>query len=136
MSALPTLFFRVRDTGALVFRVTDDARTRRLEMDPVAVVHLGRDEIRPQGDRELTHSETEEIRRWMARRRTLQALRDIDDIHRTVDQLNATAHWAQTRADAAHLAEVTDQLLMAMHDLRTVLLRRKGESLTQEDRGA
>ena len=43
--------------------------------------------------------------------------------------MNLTTHWAQTRATDAQLDEVTDALLMAMHDLRTVLVRRKAERL-------
>lgn len=63
-----------------------------------------------------------------ARRETL-ARRDIDDILRTVDHLNLTAHWAQSKASDEALEEVTDALLLAMHDLRTVLVRKKAERL-------
>ena len=59
----------------------------------------------------------------------LLARRDIDDIHRAVDYLNTTTQWVQTKASDDHLEQVTDALLLAMHDLRTVLVRRKADRL-------
>ena len=57
----------------------------------------------------------------------------LRDILRTIDQLNLTAQWAQSRAAPEQLDAVTDALLLAMHDLRTVLVRRKAERLTGEE---
>jgi hypothetical protein len=39
----------------------------------------------------------------------------------------------QSRATDAQLDEVTDTLLLAMHDLRTVLVRKKAERLMAGD---
>ena len=50
-------------------------------------------------------------------------------ILRTVDHLNLTAQWAQSRATDEQLDAVTDLLLLTMHDLRTVLVRRKADRL-------
>jgi hypothetical protein len=69
------------------------------------------------------------IAEWLAARQVLLAERDIDDILRTVDHLNLTAQWAQSRAADQDLDRVTDALLLAMHDLRTVLVRKKAERL-------
>ncbi len=46
-----------------------------------------------------------------------------------IDHLNLTAHWANSRATDAQLEEVTDALLLAMHDLRSVLVRKKADRL-------
>lgn len=124
---LPEFYFRVRDNGAVVFRVDTGNRQRRIEMDQIAVVNLNKGEIKPQGDHVLTAGERAEIEAWMRKRKALLALRDIDDIHRAVDTLNTTTQWAQSRASDAQLEEVTDALLMAMHDLRTVLVRKKAD---------
>ncbi|MDJ0823606.1 MAG: hypothetical protein QNJ09_17585 [Paracoccaceae bacterium] len=132
MSDLPDYFYRVRDNGALVFRVDTENRQRRIEMDQIAVVNLNKGEIKPHGDRQLSEADIAEIKRWMTERSTLLAMRDIDDIHRAVDYLNTTAQWAQSRATAAQLDEVTDELLLAMHDLRTVLVRKKAERLMND----
>ena len=126
---LPEYYFRVRDNGAFVFRVDTENRQRRIEMDQIAVVNIRNGEIKPHGQRELTERDLEEIKDWMAERTALLAQRDIDDIHRAVDYLNTTTHWVQSRATDEQLENVTDRLLLAMHDLRSVLVRKKADRL-------
>ena len=126
---LPDYYFRVRENGALVFRVDTENRQRRIEMDQIAVVNTRSGEIKAHGDRKLSPADMEAIKGWLAERQRLLAMREVDDILRTVDHLNLTAQWAQSRATDAQLDAVTDTLLMAMHDLRTVLVRRKAERL-------
>ncbi|WP_432449660.1 hypothetical protein [Aliiroseovarius marinus] len=130
MSAeLPEYYFRVRENGAFVYRVDVANRQRRIEMDQVAVVNIKNGEVKPHGGRELDDADRAAISDWMEARRETLARRDIDDILRTVDHLNLTAHWAQSKASDEALEEVTDALLLAMHDLRTVLVRKKAERL-------
>lgn len=128
---LPDYFFRVRENGAAVFRVDAENRQRRIEMDQIATVNVRNGEIRPHGDKKLSPEDTAAIRDWLESRQSLVALREVDDILRTVDHLNQTAHWANTRATGDQLKAVTDALLLAMHDLRGVLVRRKAEGLMQ-----
>ena len=59
--------------------------------------------------------------------------REVDDILRAVDHLNMTTQWAQSRATDDQLEAVTDHLLLAMHDLRTVLVRKKSDRLTRPE---
>jgi hypothetical protein len=128
---LPDYYFRIRENGAVVFKVDTENRNRRIELVELATLNIKNGAIKPHGDITLAPADLAAIRDWMARRSALQAERDIDDILRAVDTLNATTHWAQTRADDAALDRVTDDLLLAMHDLRTVLVRRKAERLTK-----
>jgi len=132
MGDLPEYYYRIRDNGAAVFRVDTENRQRRIEMDQIAVVNLNRMEIKPQGGQELSEADLAEIRGWMARRKALLAMRDIDDIHRAVDYLNTTTQWAQSKASPDQLEEVTDDLLLAMHDLRTVLVRKKADRIMKD----
>ncbi|WP_371170787.1 hypothetical protein [Aliiroseovarius sp. 2305UL8-7] len=126
---LPEYFFRIRDNGAFVFRVSTENRQRPLELIQIAAVNIKNGEVRPQGEYTLTDEDERAIDAWIAEREiTLQA-RDIDDILRTVEHLNRTAHWAQTRATPDALERVTDDLLLSMHDLRTVLVRKKADRL-------
>ena len=129
---LPELYFRVRENGAVVFRVDTGNRQQRIELDQIAVVNIRNGDIKPQGDRALSNTETAAIRDWMAERATLLARRDMDDIHRTIDHLNLTTQWAHARATEAELDEVADRLLLAMHDLRAVLVRKKSEKLRKD----
>jgi hypothetical protein len=132
---LPPYYFRVRENGAAVYRVDTENRQRRIELDQIAVVNVRNGTLRAHGDRELTAEDREAVARWLAERQRLLARREIDDIHRTIDHLNLTAQWAQSQADEAALDAVTDPLLMAMHDLRTVLVRRKAERLARAAEG-
>ena len=126
---LPDYYFRIRENGAVVFRVDSENRQRRIEMEEIAVVNVKNGNIKPHGEVDLTTRDRKVIAEWLAARQTLLAERDIDDILRTVDHLNLTAQWAQSRAEDPDLERVTDTLLLAMHDLRTVLVRKKAERL-------
>lgn len=128
-ATLPSYYFRVRENGATVFRVSMENRQRRIEMDEIATVNVKNGNIKPHGEIELTAADKAEITAWMTARQAQLAARDVDDILRTVDHLNLTAQWAQSRANDAQLDAVTDQLLMAMHDLRSTLVRKKADRL-------
>ncbi|MEM9845214.1 MAG: hypothetical protein AAF965_10480 [Pseudomonadota bacterium] len=126
---LPEYYFRVRENGAFVFKVDTENRHRRIDMDQIAVINIRNGQIKPHGDRSLSDADMKAIEEWMRSREDVLSRRDVDDIHRAIDHLNLTAHWAQSRASDAQLDEVTDALLLAMHDLRTVLVRKKADRL-------
>lgn len=132
MSDLPDYYFRVRENGATVFRVDTENRMRRIEMDQIAVINIRNGEIKPHGQRQLTERDVAEIESWMTKRADVLAHRDIDDIHRAVDYLNITTQWVQSKATPDQLDDITDDLLLAMHDLRSVLVRKKADRLTQK----
>jgi hypothetical protein len=130
MSAdLPDYYFRVRENGAVVFRLGTENRQRRIEMDEIATVNVKNGNIKPHGEVELTEADRVAIEEWLAARQAQLAMREVDDILRAVDHLNLTTQWAQSRATDAQLEAVTDQLLLAMHDLRSVLVRKKADRL-------
>jgi hypothetical protein len=133
MTDLPEFYFRVRENGAAVYRVDTENRQRRMELNQIAVVNIRNGEIKPQGRHDLTEAELRAIRAWMEKRRITLARRDLDDIERAVDHLNLTAQWAQSRASDDELDAVTDRLLLAMHDLRSVLVRKKADRLGKKD---
>jgi hypothetical protein len=129
---LPDYYFRVRENGAVVFRLGTENRQRRIEMDEIATVNVKNGNIKPHGEVELTEADRTAIGEWLAARQSQLAMREVDDILRTVDHLNLTTQWAQSRATDAQLDAVTDQLLLAMHDLRTMLVRRKADRLVKD----
>ncbi|SHI04722.1 hypothetical protein SAMN05443551_4206 [Marivita hallyeonensis] len=131
---LPDYYFRVRENGALVFRVDTENRQRRIEMDQIAVVNIRNGEVKPHGGRDLSDADIAVIRDWMAERQAILADRDVDDILRAVDHLNLTTQWAQSKATDEQLDAVTDALLLAMHDLRGVLVRRKADRLMKDNK--
>ncbi|MGL5012194.1 MAG: hypothetical protein ACRC6I_20190 [Paracoccaceae bacterium] len=133
MSELPEYYFRIRENGAVVFRVDTENRQRRIDMEEIATVNVKNGNVKAHGERALSVAEETLIGAWLAARQATLAARDVDDIHRAVDHLNLTTQWAQTKASEAQLEAVTDALLLAMHDLRTVLVRKKAERLMAED---
>lgn len=133
---LPEYYFRIRDNGAVLFRVDTANRQRRLELDEIATINLRNGNVKPHGDHVLTGRETALIQDWIAARTATLARRELDDIHRAIDHLNLTAQWAQSRATEAELEEVTDSLLLAMHDLRSVLVKRKADGLAKAAKAA
>ncbi len=132
MSDLPDYYFRVRENGAAVFKVDTENRQRRIEMDQIAVINIRNGEIKPQGGKQLGDADMAAIREWMEHRTALLARRDIDDIHRAVDYMNLTTQWVQSKATDEQLEEVTDALLLAMHDLRSTLARKKADRLAKK----
>ena len=130
---LPDYYFRVRENGAVVFRLSTENRQRRIEMDEIATVNVKNGNIKPHGEVALSAADLVAIGDWLAARQAQLAMREVDDILRAVDHLNLTTQWAQSRANASQLDAVTDALLLAMHDLRTVLVRKKAERISQSD---
>lgn len=132
MSSETGLFFRVRENGAAVFRVDTENRQRRLELQQVAVVNIRNGSVKPHGEHSPTAAERNEIDAWAVERRKLLAVRKVDDIKRTTDHLNETAQWVQSDATDAQIDMFADDLLMAMHDLRSVLVRKKSNILLKK----
>ncbi|NJM82550.1 MAG: hypothetical protein HC844_08650 [Tabrizicola sp.] len=130
---LPEYYFRIRENGAAVFRVETENRQRRIELIEIATVNVRNGNIKPHGDTALSDQDLQVIGDWLTARVTQLAAREVEDILRTVDHLNLTTQWAQSRASAAELDAVTDALLLAMHDLRMVLVRKKSERLGKTD---
>jgi hypothetical protein len=129
---LPDYYFRIRENGATVFKVDTENRQRRIEMDQIAVVNVNKGEVKPHGDRTLSDDDVAAIQDWLNKRVALLAQRNIDDILRAVDYMNTTTQWVQSKATEAELEMVTDDLLLAMHDLRTVLVRKKADRLLKD----
>ena len=132
MADLPDYYFRVRENGAAVFRIDTENRQRRIDMDQIATINIRNGDIKPHGNRALSEKDMAEITAWMEARSALLTKRAIDDIHRAVDHMNLTTQWAQSRATDEELEEVTDALLMAIHDLRSVLVCKKADRLTRD----
>lgn len=131
-SELPEYYFRVRENGALVFCLDTENRQRRIEMDQIATINVRNGEVKPHGDRALTEPDIAAIQDWLNDRVALLAQREIDDILRAVDHLNLTTQWVQSKASEEQLDQVTDSLLLSMHDLRTTLVRKKADRIKKE----
>lgn len=133
INALPELYFRLRDNGASVFRMENDARNGRIDMTQIATVNLRSGEFKSTGGKDLSEADRDTIQTWVADRMESQPWRRLDRVMQTIEDINQTAHWAQSEASSEDLEGVTDALFLAMHDLRQVLVRKTAERLAKDD---
>ncbi len=135
MAGVPSLYFRLRENGAQVFRVETDTRQQRLDLRPIAQVNPRNDTLRPNAQTPPTEAEEAEIRAWMTARAAELDLAESATGQETLAALGRAAHWAQGRASDDEVEAIADALLMAMHDLRSVLIRRRANRLMREEDG-
>lgn len=124
---LPPYYFRIRENGAVAFRVETENQNHRLELEQIAIIQTRRGDYKAHGDRALTAEDKAAIETWLSERMVDLAQREVDRARLTAESLNLTTQWAQSRASDAELEEVTDQLLLAMHDLRNILVRKMAD---------
>ena len=127
------LYFRIKDNGATVFRINDETRQRRLDLQPIAEANVRNGDIKLRKDVSLTDAEAAEVKRWLDARSAELAAREIDQARLTIEHLNATANWISSKPDPAAAEAMSEDLLMAMHDLRAAIVRFKSKMLDQKD---
>ena len=126
--AASTLYFRIKDNGAQVFRISEDTNRARTDLVSIATVVLRSGEIRPNGNTAISDDERSEIAAWITSRRTKQRQRQKQVVEDLADNLGKAAHWVKAQATSDDLAELEERLLWGMYDLRTALVRRKADA--------
>lgn len=129
MNPLPTLYFRRKGAGAGVYRI-DHSQNTRLNLQQIAVLKPN-GEIKTHGKHTVTLAENTEITNWYKARALDAHTRDNMRIDTLVSDINAAAQWLQADASDAHVSKNAETILMAMHDLRSTLVRR----MTNRDTG-
>jgi hypothetical protein len=119
-------YFRPRPGGAALLKITYDARLKRSRLHRIAGVEAS-GVVRVVEGYTLSDAEQALIADYLAqgnglKGRAAQAVADIGQI----------AHWAQFRASPDELAQATEELLLAMQDLREVLVRKAAQRGTQD----
>lgn len=118
----PTLYFRRKDNGATVYRITSGDHSR-LDMQQIAVLKQN-GEVKSQGKQQPTETELAEITAWHEVSKAEQKARDAARIDQLIIDMNATAQWIQANATDKQISQTAEPILMAMHDLRSTLVRR------------
>ena len=124
MQTLPKLFYRVSKSGADVYRIDLQNRLRRLDLEKIAEIDVTSFVITPLPDKRLSTEEENDMRFWCDKRRGQLDLRSQNDINRLVESMNHAANWIENDASDSQLDDIKDQVLMAMHDLRSTMVRR------------
>ncbi|MDX8355246.1 hypothetical protein [Cognatiyoonia sp. IB215182] len=130
---IPQYHFRIRENGALVFRINPSNRHRRIEMQQIAVANTRRGDFKSVRDHVLTDDDKAAIGEWLINRQEHLKERKFRDAEDLLERLSEVAHWAQTEATQTQLDELADRLFFAMHDLRAVLIRKKHRSQKKRD---
>ncbi|MEM0976645.1 MAG: hypothetical protein AAGJ34_03825 [Pseudomonadota bacterium] len=125
------LYFRTRENGAAVFRIDTRNKSNRLEMHPIASIAIRKGEYRPHGDAEISDNEAKEIEEWIAERQRHLKARADSAIDQLIDDIKSAAHWLTSQATDEEAEEISEELLLAMHDLRSTLVRKKANALTK-----
>jgi hypothetical protein len=89
------------------------------------VVNTNRGDFKALGNHILTEAERQVFSDWLQERLTFLITRKMYDVNRAIDQINLTSQWALSKATEEQLDDVTEQLLLEMHDLRSVLVSKK-----------
>ncbi len=128
------LFFRIKDNGATVFRINDETRQRRLDLLPVAEANVRNGDIKLRKDVTLSDAERSEIKAWLESRRAELQAREIEQARLTIEHLNTTANWISSKPDATAAEAMSEDLLLAMHDLRAAIVRFRSKLLDHKDK--
>ncbi len=121
------LYYRVRKQGALVFRMEVSNRRRRIELNQIAAI-TGKDEIRPHKRRPPTEAEEAEIHAWWEAHKVRRDAGELNEVEVFMEELNKFTTWIDKEAPAAAVSEQSDPLLLALLDLRQVIVRRMSET--------
>ena len=114
-------YFRPRPGGAALLKISYDPRLKRSRLHRIAGVDAS-GQVRVVEGYTLSDAEQALIAQYLAQGnglsgRAAQAVAEIGHI----------AHWAQFRASAEELEGATEELLLAMQDLREVLVRKAAQ---------
>lgn len=129
------LYYRLRRKGALVFRMEVVNRQRRIELNQIAAISAN-GEVTPHKRRPATEAELAQAATWW---RDWCARRDeggLAETERFMAELNAFTDWMAREAPDAEVAAMSDPLLMALLDLRQVVVRRLSEVESDRPRPA
>jgi len=121
-------YFRPRPGGAMLLRIDYDPRLRRSEMHRVAGINRASGAVDVTAGHELTDKERALIDTWLADGNGLTG-----NAGKAAEQIGHIAHWAQFKASPEDLAAATEDLLLAMQDLREVLVRKAAQRAKKAD---
>ncbi|MGB0412610.1 MAG: hypothetical protein ACPGFA_13555 [Pikeienuella sp.] len=126
------LYFRIKDNGATVFRVEDENRQRRMDFQPIAEANTRNGDIKPRKDANLSDAENAEITNWIEMRRAALRERETTNAQLTLEQINASANWFSGKPDIPTAEAFADDMLLALHDLRSAIVRFKSKNMTDD----
>ena len=126
------LYFRIKDNGTTVFGVENEARKSRIDFQPIATENTRNGDLKPRKEAGITEDERTAIEAWLEARRTTLVIREGMDAQMTLERINAAAGWFSSKPDQVADEAVADEMLLALHDLRSAIVRFKSKSLNND----
>jgi len=124
VQTLQKLFYRVNRDGADVYRIDLQNRLKRLDLEKIAEIDIENDTIVPVDRMALSNEERDDMQNWCLARQDKLELRHQNDINRLIESMNHAANWIEHDASEAQIDQISDTVLMAMHDLRATVVRK------------
>lgn len=134
MSGDPEFYFRLKPDGAVMFRVDPQNRMRRIELQRIGAIHLESGRFTLHRTEPLMPEEEAAKDAWIVQRRADLAGERPESV-KIIEALNSATQWAEWFADDAELDRATDDMLLALHDLRTALVNKKIKRVRAADQG-
>ena len=125
------LYYRHRKNGVVVFRMEVANRQRRIELNQIASIAKTGDII-PHKRRPPTEAETAEMSAWWTKYKAREDAEALDGTEAFQIEINRFTEYMQKGASDEEVNAQSDALLMALLDLRQVVVRR----LSNIDSGA
>ena len=120
------LYFRHHDQGAQVFRMEVANRQRRIQLNRIATVTAHGDVV-PQGDCSASEPELARIRSDWAAWRQRRDDGNLSPTETFMAELNRFTDWVASDAPNSEVDTLSDDLLLALLDLRQTVVRRLSE---------
>jgi hypothetical protein len=128
------LYYRLVERGALVFRLDVSNRQRRIELTQIATIDAqgdvrpnGRPDVRPNGRQPATHDELASASAWWCDWQARRAKGHLTETECFRAEINRFTEWMAREARDDEISRLSDPLLMALLDLRQVVVRRLSE---------
>lgn len=126
-------YFRISLDGATVFILNRETRHKRIELQEIATIFMPQAKVTPISGRSLSSEEERAIENWISERKKYLYEQDTATAKRVVEDINKLTHWARYQATPEQLNPVNDDLLLAIYDLRSVLVKKMAEQLMALD---
>lgn len=117
------LYFRHHDQGARVFRMEVANRQRRIQLDQIASI-TEQGDVAPYDDRPMTDAELAEIKAEWATWRQRRDAGELKSTETFMAELNRFTDWIASDAAGVEVNGLSDELLLALLDLRQTVVRR------------
>lgn len=127
-----TLYYRHRTNGVTVFRMEVSNRQRRIELNQIASISR-RGEIVPHKRNVPSEAELAEMADWFVTWQARSDAEQLDETEKFLVEINHFTDWVHRRADDGEIDAQSDALLMALLDLRQVIVRRLSNLPTPGD---